>query len=51
MTIYRFTDTLTSENIAITCACEDNAWAELCDRFGTGYVFENITLYATETLA
>lgn len=51
MTIYRFTDTLTEENIAITCACEDDAWAELCDRFGAGYVFENIALYATETLA
>ena len=51
MTIYRFTDTLTGRNITIACTCEDDAWAMLCDRFGTGYVFENMTLYATEALA
>lgn len=51
MAIYRFTDTLTGRKITVACACEDDAWATLCDRFGTGYVFENIALYATETLA
>ena len=39
---FKFIDNNTNEAISLTCACEDDAWCNLCDTFGTGYVFENI---------
>ena len=41
-TAYRFVDTLTGEEIAMIRMSEDDAWKDLCDMFGCGYVFENI---------
>ena len=41
---YTFVDTLTNKEITIICESEDSAWATLCDKFGSGYVFENIEI-------
>lgn len=35
---YAFRDTTTGK----TFATEDDMWAHLCDKYGIGYVFENI---------
>ena len=42
MTTYRFNDTMTEQTIIITTNTEDSAWEMLCNKYGTGYVFENI---------
>lgn len=42
MTTFKFIDTLTNKTIAMIRASENDAWGDLCDMFGTGYVFENI---------
>lgn len=41
---YEFKDNNANTNYVIFAESEDNAWADLCDCFGTGYVFENIEL-------
>lgn len=42
MTTFRFIDTCTHEEIVMIRDCADSAWADLCNHYGTGYVFENI---------
>ena len=42
MTTFTFIDYLTNENLTVSAKTEENAWEALCDKMGTGYVFENI---------
>lgn len=42
MTLFKFIDNLTGKGIALLSTSEDDAWANLCNQFGTGYVFENV---------
>jgi len=39
---FTFKDNLQEMEICFWAKDEEAAWAELCDDFGTGYVFENI---------
>lgn len=43
-TYYIFTDTEDNTNYTILANSEDDAWAQVCDRLGTGYVFSNVEL-------
>ena len=41
---YEFKDNNANTNYILFAEDEEEAWAQLCDCFGTSYVFENVEL-------